>query len=164
MWFLTIYMSVITSRDNIVPWPSSFTSHCPGSTPGPDVVMRGQGDRQPGFTHGARGRGQESKAKGYAGLRCILKRHQLQIPLPAFFVSSITANKIALWSKNPAEHRKSRGRVLHILIPHQRQHISTLTALVTFCGGRLIGGGIFLFTIDRWQRRDEQTITLNITT
>lgn len=123
------------------PAPSCFTSLCSGSTSGPAVVMRGQKDRQPGFTRGAGGRGQAGKTKGYAGLRCILKWHQLQIPLAEFCVSPITAHKIALWSKNHAEHRQSRGAVLHILKPLSNQHILTLNVLVTFTGERSAGGG-----------------------
>lgn len=108
---------VVEGGDSNLSWPRCFPSECLGSTPGPEAVMRGQEDRQPGFTDGAGGIGQAREAKGYKGLRCILIRCQLQIPLPAIFVSPITANKIALWSKNPAEDGKSRGRLLHILIP-----------------------------------------------
>lgn len=146
---------VIASRDSIVYRPSCFTSQCPGSTPGLAVVMRGQGDRQPGFTHGAGGRGQARQAKGCAGLRCILKRHQLQILLAAFFVGPIIANRRALWSKDPAEHRKSRGRVLHILIPP-----SKAAHLNTNCSCHLWWGKVdqrreFLSIMDKCERRDE---------
>lgn len=54
---------VTASKTSIAPRPSCFTSQCSGSTPGPAVVMRGQRDRQPGFTHGAGGRGQARKGK-----------------------------------------------------------------------------------------------------
>lgn len=57
---------------------------------------KGQAARVHPWSRGQWGRGQAGKAKGYAGLRCILKWHQLQIPLAEFCVSPITAHKIAL--------------------------------------------------------------------
>lgn len=95
----------------------ALTSQCLGSTPGSVAVMRGHEDTQPWVHPWSKGRGQEREAKGCTGLRNILRGHQLQIPLAAIFVRPITDNKIVLWSNNPAEHRKSRGRVLHILVP-----------------------------------------------
>lgn len=104
--------------------------------------------------------GRQGRAKGYAGLRCILKTHQLQIPLPEFFVSPITANIIALWSKNHAEHRQSRGGVLHILIPSVKS-----AHLNVNCSCHLYWGKVdrrrrgFLSIMGKWQKRDEQKNT-----
>lgn len=107
------------------PAPSCFTSLCSSSTSGPAVVMRGQKDRQPGFTHGAGGRGQAGKAKGYAGLRCILKWHQLQIPLAEFCVRPITAHKIALWSKKPCWAQTiKRSRSAYLKASVKSAHLS----------------------------------------
>lgn len=100
-----------------MPWTSCFTSLCPGSTPGCGVVMRGQGDRQQGFSHGAGGRGHERKAKGYAGLTCILKRHQLQIPLPATLCQAPSRLiKLPCDPKTLLSAENLGGRILHILI------------------------------------------------
>lgn len=51
----------------LCPDPAASPLGALAAPPGLVVVMRGQEDRQPGFSHRAGGRGQARQAKGYAG-------------------------------------------------------------------------------------------------
>ena len=64
LFFSTMYLLPLPAKP--APWPDPVASPlCTlAAPPGPAVVMRGQRDRQLGFTHGAGGKGHEEEAKG----------------------------------------------------------------------------------------------------